>query len=135
MSRYVPRIAEKYREEIVPYLLKKFEYKNIHEVPKLVKINLNIGVGDAIQDSKYLEHAVADLTTISGQKPAIKKAKKSISNFKLREGMAIGCMVTLRRQRMYEFLDRFIQITIPRIRDFRGYSTNPLMDVEIIIWD
>ncbi len=122
MSRYIPRLALKYKEEVVPYLLKKFEYENIHEVPKLVKISLNIGAGDAIQDTKYLESAVADLTTVAGQKPAIKKAKKSISNFKLREGMPVGCMVTLRRQRMYEFLDRFIQITIPRIRDFRGYS-------------
>ena len=102
--------------------MKRFEYKNIMQVPKLEKICLNMGVGEAAQDSKLLDRAVEDLTLISGQKPAITAAKKSISNFKLREGMKIGCRVTLRGIRMYEFLDRFINITTPRIRDFRGLS-------------
>jgi len=115
-------MAVKYKEEVVPYLLKKFEYKNINQVPKLVKINLNMGVGEAIQDSKNLERAVEDMTIISGQKPQITTARKSISNFKLRQGMKIGCRVTLRGNRMYEFLDRFITVAVPRVRDFRGYS-------------
>lgn len=122
MSTYVPRLAVKYKEDVVPHLQKKFSYKNIHEVPKLVKISLNMGVGSAIQDSKNLDAAVEDLTKISGQKPSIRTAKKSISNFKLRQGMKVGCMVTLRNKRMYEFFDRFITITAPRVRDFRGYS-------------
>ncbi|RMH65098.1 MAG: 50S ribosomal protein L5 [Calditrichaeota bacterium] len=122
MSSYKPRMAVKYKEEVVPYLLKKFEYKNINQVPKLVKINLNMGVGEAIQDSKNLERAVEDMTIISGQKPQITTARKSISNFKLRQGMKIGCRVTLRGNRMYEFLDRFITVAVPRVRDFRGYS-------------
>ncbi len=122
MSSYQPRMATKYKEEVVQHLIKKFGYKNIHQVPKLVKINLNMGVGEAIQDSKNLDKAVEDLTTISGQKPQITTARKSISNFKLRQGMKIGCRVTLRNQRMYEFLDRFITVAVPRVRDFRGYS-------------
>jgi len=122
MSTYVPRLAVKYKEEVVPHLLKKFNYKNINEVPKLVKINLNMGVGEAIQDSKHLEAAVNDLTTISGQKPSVRTAKKSISNFKLRQGMKVGAMVTLRNKRMFEFMDRFISVAVPRVRDFRGYS-------------
>jgi len=113
---------EKYKKEIVPYLTKKFGYKNINQVPRILKINLNMGVGDAKQDAKLLENAVNDLTIISGQKPAVTSAKRAISNFKLRAGMKVGCKVTLRRQRMYEFLDRFISIAIPRIRDFRGLS-------------
>jgi large subunit ribosomal protein L5 len=122
MAEYVPRLFETYKKEVVPHLMKKFGYKNINEVPKLVSISLNMGVGDAIQDSKNLESAVNDLTVISGQKPVITTAKKAISNFKLRKGMKIGCKATLRRQRMYEFLDRLISVTIPRVRDFRGYS-------------
>ncbi len=122
MSSYQPRMATKYKEEVVQALIKKFGYKNIHEVPKLVKINLNMGVGEAIQDSKNLDKAIEDLTIISGQKPQITTARKSISNFKLRQGMKIGCRVTLRNKRMYEFLDRFITVAVPRVRDFRGYS-------------
>lgn len=122
MALYVPRLAKKYKEEVIPYLLKKFNYKNIHEVPKLKKISLNMGVGEAVQDSKNLDAAVADLSIISGQKPAVRAARKSISNFKLRQGMKIGCMTTLRSKIMYEFLDRFISVAAPRVRDFRGYS-------------
>lgn len=124
MSTYVPQMKEKFQAEITPALSKRFGYKNNMQVPKLEKICLNIGVGEAIQDAKLLENAVADLTTISGQKPEITKAKKSISNFKLRDGMKIGCRVTLRGIRMYEFLDRFINLAVPRIRDFRGLPTN-----------
>ena len=122
MSSYQPRMATKYKEEVVQHLIKKFGYKNIHQVPKLVKINLNMGVGEAIQDSKNLDKAIEDLTIISGQKPQITTARKSISNFKLRQGMKIGCRVTLRNKRMFEFLDRFITVAVPRVRDFRGYS-------------
>ncbi len=102
--------------------MKKFGYKNISEVPRLLKVSLNMGVGDGKQDPKLLENAMNDLTIISGQKPAKTKAKKAISNFKLRAGMDIGCRVTLRRKMMFEFLDRFISIAVPRIRDFRGMS-------------
>lgn len=122
MAEYIPRLIEKYKNEVVPHLQKKFGYKNVHEIPKLVKISLNAGVGEAIQDSKALESAVNELTLISGQKPIITKAKKSISNFKLRQGMKVGAKVTLRRDRMWEFLDRFISVDVPRIRDFRGFS-------------
>jgi len=122
MSEYVQRAFKKYKEEIVPYMMKKFGYKNINQVPKVVKVSLNMGIGDAKQDTKLLDSAINDLTIISGQKPAITKAKKAISNFKLRAGMPIGCNVTLRRQRMYDFLDKFISIAVPRIRDFRGLS-------------
>lgn len=121
-EKITPRLLEMYRQEIVPQLMKKFNYKNIMEVPKLHKITVNIGVGKASQDPKLLEDAVRDLTMITGQKPSIRKAKKAISNFKLRKGMAIGCMVTLRRARMYEFFDRLINIALPRVRDFRGLS-------------
>ncbi len=124
MSTYVPQMKEKFQAEIAPALSKRFGYKNGMQVPKLEKICLNMGVGEAIQDAKLLENAVADLTTISGQKPEITKAKKSISNFKLRDNMKIGCRVTLRGVRMYEFLDRFINLAVPRIRDFRGLPTN-----------
>lgn len=122
MSTYVPRLAQKYKDEVVPYLLKKFSYKNINQVPKLVKISLNMGVGDAVQDAKNLDAALNDLTIIGGQKPATRAARKSISNFKLRQGMKIGCMTTLRSKMMFEFLDRFISVAAPRVRDFRGYS-------------
>ncbi len=114
------RLLEKYKNEIIPQMQEKFSYKNVMEVPKLVKIVVNMGVGGATQDSKLLETAVRDLETITGQKPQIRKAKKSISNFKLREGMAIGAKVTLRKRYMYEFLDRLISVAIPRVRDFRG---------------
>src|SRR6185503_14975140 len=116
------RLKEKYQKEVVPALQKEFNYKNPMSLPKLEKIVLNVGLGEAIQNAKALDAAVGDLTTISGQKPVVTKAKKSIAAFKLREGMSIGAMVTLRGDRMYEFLDRFISITLPRVRDFRGIS-------------
>lgn len=119
---YFPNLLKKYREDIVPALQKKFNYKNIMQVPRLEKIMLNIGVGEAIENSKFLDTALEELTFIAGQKPAITRAKKSISNFKLREGMPIGCFVTLRGWRMYEFLERLINVAIPRVRDFRGLS-------------
>jgi large subunit ribosomal protein L5 len=117
----VPRLFDFYKQEVVPELMKKFNYKSVMQVPKLEKICLNMGVGLASQDQKLLQYALGELELISGQRPQITKAKKAISNFKLRQGMAIGCMVTLRRARMYEFLDRFINIASPRIRDFRGF--------------
>ncbi len=122
MADYQIRTKDKYEKEVVPHLMKKFGYKNINEVPRLLKISLNMGVGDGKQDPKLLENAINDLTIISGQKPARTKAKKAISNFKLRAGMDIGCRVTLRRKMMFEFLDRFISIAVPRIRDFRGLA-------------
>lgn len=114
------RLLDKYRKEIVPSLKEKFSYKNIMEVPKLEKIVVNMGVGEATNDSKILDSAVKDIETITGQKAQIRISKKSISNFKLREGMAIGAKVTLRKRNMYEFLDRLIAVAIPRVRDFRG---------------
>ncbi|MDZ7266120.1 MAG: 50S ribosomal protein L5 [candidate division KSB1 bacterium] len=117
---YVPGLLLKYRQEIVPALQKRFNYANPMQVPRLAKITINMGVGDAVDDQKYLDAAMSDLEIIAGQKPIVTRAKKSISNFKLRQNMAIGCMVTLRRWRMYEFLERFISIAVPRIRDFRG---------------
>jgi len=116
------RLKVKYFKEIVPKLKEQFGYKNVMQVPRLEKIVINMGVGQAVQDPKILEEAVKDLETITGQKPSIRTAKKSISNFKLREGMKIGAKVTLRRERMYEFLDRLITIALPRVRDFRGIS-------------
>ncbi len=115
-----PRMLEKYRKEAVPGLMKRFGYVNAMQVPKLDKIVINMGVGSATQDSKAVDEAVACLRDISGQKPVVTRAKKAISNFKLRENMAIGCKVTLRNKRMWEFFDRLVAITIPRIRDFRG---------------
>jgi large subunit ribosomal protein L5 len=117
-----PRLEGFYREKVVPALMKKFEYSSIMQVPKLEKISLNMGVGQATQDVKLLQAAMNELELIAGQRPCLTRAKNSISNFKLRAGMPIGCRVTLRRARMYEFLDRFINITSPRIRDFRGFS-------------
>ena len=117
-----PRLAEQYRSEIVPGLMKQFSYKSVMQVPRIQKIVLNMGVGDAVNDKKILEHAVGDMTKISGQKPAVTKARKSIAIFKIREGYPIGCKVTLRSTRMYEFLDRLISVAIPRVRDFRGIS-------------
>jgi large subunit ribosomal protein L5 len=117
-----PRLAEQYQAEIVPELMKQFSYKSVMQVPRIQKIVLNMGVGDAVNDKKILEHAVGDMTKIAGQKPAITKARKSIAMFKIREGYPIGCKVTLRSTRMYEFLDRLISVAIPRVRDFRGIS-------------
>jgi len=114
------RLKIKYRETVCPYLMEKFSYKSVMQVPKIEKIKLNVGVGEAIKEAKLLDAAVEELTLISGQKPAISKAKRSVSNFKLRKGMKIGAHVTLRSTIMYEFLDRLIEISIPRIRDFQG---------------
>jgi large subunit ribosomal protein L5 len=119
----VPRLQNLFLKEIVPALSKKFGYTNVMEVPKLEKIVINVGVGEAIQNAKLLDTAVENLSIIAGQRPTVARAKKSISNFKLRSGMAIGCRVTLRRTRMYEFFDRLINVGIPRVRDFRGLST------------
>lgn len=116
------RYQEVYEKEIVPALMKKYGYKNKHEIPKLEKIVLNMGVGQATQDRKHIENAVNDMGLIAGQKPVVNKAKQSNASFKIREGMAIGCKVTLRRKQMYEFLDRFVTITLPRVRDFRGIN-------------
>ncbi len=117
------RLEEKYRETVKPALIKQFNYTTPMQAPRLEKVVLNMGVGDAIANPKLLEDAVAEMTQIAGQKPVITKAKKSIANFKLREGMSIGCKVTLRGQRMYEFLDKLFNISLPRVRDFRGVST------------
>jgi large subunit ribosomal protein L5 len=117
------RLLEHYRDVVVPKLQDEFKYKNPMQVPRLEKIVINMAVGKATQDAKKLTNATAELAKISGQKPVLCKARKSVANFKLREGMPIGCKVTLRRQRMYEFLDRLINIALPRVRDFRGVST------------
>ena len=117
------RLHEKYNKEIKPALIKKFNYSSSMQAPKIVKVVLNIGVGEAVAEVKALDEAVAELTQIAGQKPVITKAKKSIANFKLREGMPIGCKVTLRGERMYEFLDKLVNISLPRVRDFRGVSS------------
>lgn len=116
------RLQALYKEKVIPALIERFEYKSVMQVPKLEKITLNMGVGEAVADKKILQNAVSDLEKICGQKPIITYAKKSIAGFKIRDGMAIGCKVTLRRDRMYEFLDRLITIAIPRIRDFRGLN-------------
>ena len=117
-----PRLKERYKTSIVPEMREAFSYNNIMEVPRLEKVVVNMGVGDAIGDQKLLETAMAELGQITGQKPSIRKARKSISNFKLRAGVSIACMVTLRGDRMYEFVDRLLNVAIPRIRDFRGTS-------------
>lgn len=122
MSKIVPRLKKKYNKEIVGYMKKEFNYKNIMQVPKLDKIVLNMGLGEAIENKKLLETGLEEMALISGQKPVKTKAKKSVAAFKLRKGMEIGCRVTLRGDRMYEFLDRFINIALPRVRDFRGIS-------------
>jgi large subunit ribosomal protein L5 len=116
------RLYDKYKKEVIPNMMKYFEYNNLHRVPKLEKISINMGVGIATQNKAFLDSAVKDMTAITGRKPVITKAKKSISNFKLRAGMPIGCKVTLRGETMYEFLDRLISIVMPRVRDFRGIS-------------
>ncbi len=118
--KVTPRLFEIYKKDIVPGLIKRFSYKNTMQVPRLEKISINCGVGAATQDPKILETIVRELTIIAGQKPSIRKSKKAISNFKLREKMAIGCKVTLRREKMFEFMDRLISLAIPRVRDFRG---------------
>ncbi len=118
------RLQEKYNAEIKKNLVEKFNYTSTMQVPKLVKIVINLGVGDAISNPKALDEAVAELTAIAGQKPIVTKAKKSIANFKLREGMPIGCKVDLRGERMYDFLDKLVNISLPRVRDFRGVSTS-----------
>ncbi|MBR0552206.1 50S ribosomal protein L5 [Stakelama marina] len=121
-DKYTPRMRKLYDDTIVKAMTDKFGYKNPMEVPRLEKIVLNMGVGEATQDKKKVDQAAAEMELIAGQKPVVTRAKKSIAQFKLREGMAIGCKVTLRRERMYEFLDRFVTIALPRVRDFRGLN-------------
>jgi large subunit ribosomal protein L5 len=123
-TREMPRLKQRYREEILPALRDEFKYANVMQVPGLTKIVVNMGVGEAARDSKLIEGAVKDLTAITGQKPQVTKARKSIAQFKLREGMPIGAHVTLRGDRMWEFLDRLLSLALPRIRDFRGLSAN-----------
>ena len=118
----MPRLKDKYVKEVLPLMMKEFSYKNVMEVPKVQKVVLNVGLGEAIQNIKLLDAAQKELSIISGQKPIVTKAKKSIASFKLRKGVPIGCKVTLRGDKMYEFLDRFISIALPRIRDFKGVS-------------
>ncbi|HEU0139341.1 MAG TPA: 50S ribosomal protein L5 [Bryobacteraceae bacterium] len=117
------RLREHYTKNVIPGLVKEFGYKNVMAVPKLEKISLNIGLGEATQNSKLMDPAVAELAQIAGQRPVVTKASKSIAAFKLREGMSVGCMVTLRGDRMYEFFDRLVNVSLPRVRDFRGVST------------
>lgn len=118
------RLKDMYKDEIVDAMIKKFGYKNVMEVPKLDKIVVNMGVGEAKENAKVLESAVKDMETITGQKAVLTKAKKSVANFKIREGMAIGCKVTLRGERMYDFMDRLVNLALPRVRDFRGVNPN-----------
>lgn len=118
----MPRLKDKYRSEVAKAMMEKFGYKNVMQVPRLEKVVVNMGVGEAIQNSKIIDAAVNDLMTITGQRPVVTKAKKSIAAFKLRQGMTIGCKVTLRGDRMYEFVDRLFSIALPRVRDFRGIS-------------
>ena len=122
MAQTQARLQQFYREKVVPDLMAKFGYKSIMEVPRLTKITLNMGVSEAVSDKKVMDHAVGDLTKIAGQKPVVTKSRKAIAGFKIRENVPIGCMVTLRGVRMYEFLDRFVTIALPRVRDFRGIS-------------
>ena len=121
---YTPRMKVKYSQEVAPALMKKFEYKSVMQIPKLDKITINVGCGEARDNAKVLDAVVADITKIAGQKPVITKAKKSVANFKLREGMNIGVKVTLRGDRMWEFLDRLFSVALPRVRDFRGINPN-----------
>ncbi|OWQ90504.1 50S ribosomal protein L5 [Roseateles aquatilis] len=116
------RLQAFYREKVVPGLTEKFGYKSVMEVPRITKITLNMGVSEAVADKKVMDHAVGDLTKIAGQKPVVTKSKKAIAGFKIRDGVPIGCMVTLRGATMYEFLDRFVTVALPRVRDFRGIS-------------
>ena len=121
-ARTVPRLKQRYRDEIAPQLREQFGYSNVMQIPGLTKVVVNMGVGEAARDAKLIDGAVRDLTTITGQKPQVTRSKKSIAQFKLRENMAIGCHVTLRNDRMWEFLDRLLALALPRIRDFRGLS-------------
>jgi len=116
------RLKTKYRQDVVPAMIKEFNYKNPMQVPRLEKITVNVGVGEATQNAKAIDSTVAEITAIAGQKPVVTKSKKAIANFKLREGVPIGCMVTLRRDHMFEFLDRLITVALPRVRDFKGIS-------------
>ena len=116
------RLQQVYKEKVVPEMMQKFGYKSVMQVPRIEKITLNMGVGEAVGDKKIMEFAVGDMTKIAGQKPVVTKARKSVASFKIRDGWPVGCKVTLRRERMYEFLDRLVNIAIPRIRDFRGLS-------------
>ena len=118
----MPRLQSEYQDKIVGQLMERFGYKSVMQVPRVVKITLNMGVGEAVADKKIMDHAVSDLTSLAGQKPIVTYARKSVAAFKIREGWPVGCKVTLRRDRMYEFLDRLINVAIPRIRDFRGVS-------------
>ncbi len=119
---YIPRLKKLYQEEVIPHMMEKFNYSSVMEVPRLLKISINQGIGEATQDKKLVDSALEELTMITGQKAVPTKARKSVSNFKLREGMTIGARVTLRRDRMYEFLDRLVAVSLPRVRDFRGIS-------------
>jgi large subunit ribosomal protein L5 len=116
------RLQTYYKETVVPQLIEKFSFKNVMEVPRITKITLNMGVGEAVADKKIMDRAVGDMTAIAGQKPIVNLARKSVASFKIRDGWPVGCKVTLRRERMYEFLDRLVNIAIPRIRDFRGLN-------------
>jgi large subunit ribosomal protein L5 len=118
----MPRLQSEYQDKIVGQLMERFGYNSVMQVPRVVKITLNMGVGEAVADKKIMDHAVSDLTSLAGQKPIVTYARKSVAAFKIREGWPVGCKVTLRRDRMYEFLDRLINVAIPRIRDFRGVS-------------
>ncbi|NNE17745.1 MAG: 50S ribosomal protein L5, partial [Myxococcales bacterium] len=120
MSEYEPRLRKKYKEEIIPQLMKDFSFANVMQVPKLERVIVNMGLGEAVQNAKLIESAVAELTAITGRKPIVTRAKKSIASFKLREGMPIGVMVTLRGEQMYDFVDRLVSIALPRTRDFKG---------------
>ena len=122
MSNYEPRLIKKYKDEVLPQLMKDFSFTNIMQAPKLVRIVINMGLGEAVQNAKIVESAVEELTAITGRKPVVTRAKKSIASFKLREGMPIGVMVTLRGEQMYDFLDRLISVALPRTRDFKGIS-------------
>ena len=121
-AQYEPRLKKQYRDTIAPEMIKEFGYKNALEVPRIEKIVINMGIGEAVADSKKVQSALGDLAKIAGQKPAVTKSRKSIATYKLREGMPIGGKVTLRKQRMYEFLDRLVNVALPRVRDFRGLN-------------
>jgi large subunit ribosomal protein L5 len=125
-AQYEPRLKTQYRETIAPAMIKEFGYKNALEVPRIEKIVINMGIGEAVADSKKVQSALGDLAKIAGQKPAVTKSRKSIATYKLREGMPIGGKVTLRKQRMYEFLDRLVNVALPRVRDFRGLNAKSL---------
>jgi len=119
---YVPRLLQKYREEVVPYLMRRFGYRNIMQVPRIRFVAINMGIGDAARDEKLQQEAIYTLRAITGQQPVLRRARRSIAGFKVRRGMVVGCAVTLRRWRMWEFLDRLIHVALPRVRDFRGIS-------------